>query len=595
MRTLILLVLSALQAQEPRLLAGPDVLVSRENDFPHVEMMIAAHPSDPKKLIAGAMNLVGGEYDTVVYSSTDGGSTWEPRHPAEPVDTDADPLVLYTPKGTALYLALPDGPMVDAAGKRSMPVVLYRSEDGRSWPKTVLVGINDIYDHPQIAADPRSGRVYVSALGGEGYPLDLFRSDDDGRTFQGPKTMVKAPSEEVGINTTGVAVLSDGTLVHAYMDFPMGRLQETIREGKNWVMVSRDGGETFSEPVLAGRQVLLPYGNKEHFAKLHSFTQMAAGGDRIHMAWTDFRSGRPQAMITTSADRGKTWPEPRPVAGPLPEGAYSFQPSLAVNRDGVLGVSWLDTRNHPGTDRYDAWFSASLDGGATFLPAVRLSSESSDPLGAGNQRPAPGWFQNNRGKPHRVFFLSALSRFPEGGDYAGLAADAEGHFHPLWPDARTGTFQAWTTRVKLERGISTKASTKAAAASQAAGAPMDLRDHVELTFDPATYDGETRELLLPIRIRNRSEKTIRGPLQVRVKTFGSGMGDMYKENTPTILNAPNGEKGAGAVFDYSQAFGDFGVLEPGATTAPVIWRFRLVGAGANTPDMHVEITGRADP
>src|SRR5687767_12438647 len=95
-------------------------------------------------------------------------------------------------------------------------------------------------------------------------------------------------------------------------------------------------------------------------------------------------------------------------------------------------------------------------------------------------------------------------------------------------------------------------------------------------------------------IRNRSEKTIRGPLQVRVKAFGSGMDGMFLENTPTILNAANGEKGAGAVFDYSQAFGDFGILEPGATTEPVLWRFKLVGAGARTPDMHLEVTGQLD-
>lgn len=589
MKALILLFLSALQAQEPRLLAGPDVLVSRENDFPHLEMMIAGHPSDPKKLIAGAMNLVGSEYDTVVYSSTDGGSTWEPRHPPEPVDTDADPLVLYTPKGTALYLALPDEPMVNAEGKRFMPVVLYRSEDGRNWQKPILLGARDGYDHPQIAADPRSGRVYVSAVVGEESRLELFRSDDDGRSFRVPKVMTQASGEELGLNTTGLGLLADGTLVHTYVDFPMGRLQDTIRESKNWAMVSTDGGETFSEPVLVGRQLLLPKAmDREHFANLHSFPQMAAGGDRIHVAWTDFRSGRPQAVVTTSADRGKTWSEPRSVAGALPEGAYSFQPSLAVNRDGVLGVSWLDTRNHPGTDRYDAWFSASLDGGATFLPAVRLSSESSDALGAGNRRPAPASFQSRREKTHRVMFVSALTRYPQGGDYAGLAADAEGHFHPLWPDARTGAFQAWTARVKLERGPST---TALAAAAQ----PVDLGDHIELTFDPGVYDAATRELRLPIRIKNRSDKTIRGPLQVRVKTFGSGMDMTNLENTPTILNAPNGEKGEGAVFDYSQAFGDLGALEPGAVTEPVVWRFQLVGAGASTPDMHVEVTGQADP
>jgi hypothetical protein len=209
-------------------------------------------------------------------------------------------------------------------------------------------------------------------------------------------------------------------------------------------------------------------------------------------------------------------------------------------------------------------------------------------LGAGNHRPSPGPFRD-RDKTIRVGFLTALTRFPQGGDYAGLAADAEGHFHPLWPDSRTGTFQAWTTRVKLERG-------PASPALAVARAPMDLKDHIELILDMATYDGETRELLLPIRIRNRSEKTIRGPLQVRVKTFGSMMGDMYKENTPTILNAANGEKGAGAVFDYSQAFGDSGALEPGATTAPVLWRLKLISvrSAAWTPDMHLEVTGRVD-
>ncbi|HWN41585.1 MAG TPA: sialidase family protein, partial [Thermoanaerobaculia bacterium] len=386
MLALALLLLSTLaEAQEPRLLAGPDVLVSRENDFPHVEMMIAAHPSDSKKLVAGSMALVGSQLGTMVYSSADGGTTWSPGYPAERIGTDADPLVLYTPRGTALYLALSAEFMVNAAGKRYMPIVLYRSEDnGRLWQKPLLLGSEGAYDHPQITVDPRSGRVYVSAVVGQDSRLELFRSDDDGRTFSAPKMMVKAPSEEIGLNTAGLAVLSDGTLVHTYISFEMGQVEATIREQKSYAMVSRDGGETFSEPVLAGKQVFLPYANKEHFSDLHTFPQMAAGRDRNYMAWTDFQSGRPQAMLTWSADRGKTWSETRPAAGALPEGAYSFQPSLAVNKDGVLGVSWLDSRNHPGTDRYDAWFSASLDGGATFLPPVRLSSESSDPLGAGN-------------------------------------------------------------------------------------------------------------------------------------------------------------------------------------------------------------------
>ena len=563
------------------LLAGPDVLVSRENDFAHVEMIVDAHPSDPKKLIAGSMFL-GSGFGTIVYTSADGGVTWAPSYP-EGIETDADPLVLYTPKGTALYLALSADLLVNAAGQPYIPIVLYRSEDGRTWEKPVLLGTQGGYDYPRIAADPRSGRIYVGAVVGEESSLDLFRSDDDGRTFKA-SVLAKATTEGIGLGTTGLAVLADGTLVHSYLEYPMGNLRDTVREKKHWVTVSRDGGETFSEPALVGSQVLAPAGARERFNLLSHGSQMAAGGDRIHLAWTDSRTGRPQVVVTSSADLGRTWSEPKPVAGPLPEGVYSFQPSVAVNKDGVLGVSWLDTRNHPGTDLYDAWFTASLDGGATFLPAVRLSSASSDPLGAGNQRPSPGAMWYRRTKVIRVFFLNPLNRYPHGGDYAGLAAAADGSFHPLWPDSRTGTFQAWTTRVTL-------AGQTPAPSTTAAGAPVDLSESVELTFDPASWDGETKELRLPVRLRNRSDKTIRGPLQVRVKEFGSGpdAGD-YLENTPTILNAANGEKGVGAVFDYN-----LGVLEAGAVTAPVVWRFKIVGAGAWTPDMHVQIFGRTEP
>jgi hypothetical protein len=37
-----------------------------------------------------------------------------------------------------------------------------------------------------------------------------------------------------------------------------------------------------------------------------------------------------------------------------------------------------------------------------------------------------------------------------GGDTAGLAADAAGVFHPVWIDNRTGTHQMWTTSVSVQ-------------------------------------------------------------------------------------------------------------------------------------------------
>ncbi|MBK7598131.1 MAG: hypothetical protein IPJ07_06230 [Acidobacteria bacterium] len=94
-------------------------------------------------------------------------------------------------------------------------------------------------------------------------------------------------------------------------------------------------------------------------------------------------------------------------------------------------------------------FAVSVDGGESFLPPVRLSSAPSSRWGAGNFAFSPSTWSDLM-KNIRVTFLSAASRWGSGGDYIGLTADAEGVFHPFWPDSRTGTFQAMTSRVQVE-------------------------------------------------------------------------------------------------------------------------------------------------
>ena len=38
-------------------MVGPDYLVSRDGDRPHVEIMAAANPRDPRNLLAGAITF----------------------------------------------------------------------------------------------------------------------------------------------------------------------------------------------------------------------------------------------------------------------------------------------------------------------------------------------------------------------------------------------------------------------------------------------------------------------------------------------------------------------------------------------------------
>ena len=57
-----------------------------------------------------------------------------------------------------------------------------------------------------------------------------------------------------------------------------------------------------------------------------------------------------------------------------PAYASQFQPMIAVNPDGVLGVYWYDTEGFPSRDRFDISFTASVDGGAN-VPAQEACFE----------------------------------------------------------------------------------------------------------------------------------------------------------------------------------------------------------------------------
>jgi hypothetical protein len=61
----------------------------------------------------------------------------------------------------------------------------------------------------------------------------------------------------------------------------------------------------------------------------------------------------------------------------------------------------------------------------------------------------------------------------------------------------------------------------------------------------------------------------------------------------TILNAGNGESGAGATFDYSNRLGSYHALPPGGVSEPILWRFRVSDVENLAPiALHVRVTAR---
>jgi hypothetical protein len=559
-------------ATQVRIAVGPNVLVSRDGDVSHVESAVAANPSDSLNLVATAITftLPQGGYVNKTYATFDGGFSWyDARLPEDRDLGSIDPKVAFTPRGTALQVGLVQGMSV------------YRSEDGgRSWLAPARLGRG--YDRVAIAVDrskgPTSGQIYVTGNLDAG--PRLHRSVDDGRTFDAPVTLP-------GIVVTDVLVLSDGAVLVPLYTGPDLRLPENRGNpmASYGTVVSTDGGATFgalrsgfeqqryrTDSTLRRRRAGSIVG--DNTATFAADVRSARYRDRVYAAFPDMRwtRGQPRIAVVWSSDAGVTWSAPTMVDVSAPASASQFLPAIAVNDSGVVGVMWLDTRASAADDAYDVFYSASLDGGQTFLPAVRVSSETSRPAGPGNVRPGLGRLRY-AGDTLIMDFLSGYSRWRDVGDYVGLTSDAKGVFHPVWPDSRNGTFQLQTARIEL---ISDAASV----------AVMDtVTRSVGIVLDPSRFDAAKRELVVPVRIRNTTADTLYPPIVATLTSVGDTMlvhhGYMRPEDVVTILNATNAKPGAGASFDFSRALGTLAFLAPGAVSGTVDIKLRVATPAAS--------------
>lgn len=211
-------------------------------------------------------------------------------------------------------------------------------------------------------------------------------------------------------------MMADGTFVTVVGEFYDDTTKNTVKA----IRYPKGLASILAPTKVASWNV--PEGPNTAFA----FVIAADDGKNLYVAWEDNGHGRTQVLFSASSDGGSTWSHALNITANETANGGGFNPSIAVNRSGMVGVLWYDKRDHPNDLGWGVRFAASFDHGKTFLPSVRVSEKDATP---GPRLAQEGRFSAN------------------GGDTSGLDTEPDGTFRAAWIDNRTGVPQIWTTRI----------------------------------------------------------------------------------------------------------------------------------------------------
>jgi len=353
----------------------------------------------------------GGSHGNDTAYSNDGGLTWAYPTPI-PWSTCAgsaqtryqratDPWVSFGPTGIAHAIAL----SLDPNGFTTALLASRSADGGAHWSEpAVLLDDNDLRffnDKESITADPTNAnlvyatwdRIYkpgqskgfpsqVNSFAFRGVPY-IARSTNGGTSWAAARPLTESNANLFTIGNQ-IVVLPDGTLID-FADYATGSgVQPSVHDWKA-VFRSTDHGATWTPKPVTISQVF----EVRHTIPDGSFPVRAGGDDiavdpgtgDLFVVWTDgrFNDGtHNDVILSKSTDGGLTWSAPVKVSK-NPIGVDAFTPSVHVNANGDVAVSYYDFRNQAAAAgvETDFWFEDSTDGGSTWSE-TRLTNASFD-------------------------------------------------------------------------------------------------------------------------------------------------------------------------------------------------------------------------
>jgi len=401
----------------------PPSLVSLRYPFPDTDMprtwfrntedecWLAINATNHKNmiLVTHQDRLLGFLGDIVLYT-LDGGDTWNESslvlsrcqgatnpYALNDYEIASDPNIFFDPKGNAYMNAVSFNLVQDY----DEAIVVVRSADGgKSWDRVTEVTRDDGNEHVQDRqtgfADPyRENHLYIAwtdflTINGPTYPnvTKFQKSTDGGATWSEPLIIDEEFADDGGKAPWNSLIQVVNDKHKSILVFCRVTRDEIGGVDKIVVNKSKDGGNTW-------KKIELPYDYVYQVARdvENNITIMGYGSqidvcvnksrDKIYIVNYDPRfttNGQSGVTITMSTDFGETWSCPVPV-NPKHLDTQAFLPSVAVLKDGTVGVTFYDCRNYNGTGPSlwtDVWLAVFNEDLSKWLGEFRLTNESFD-------------------------------------------------------------------------------------------------------------------------------------------------------------------------------------------------------------------------
>lgn len=281
----------------------------------------------------------------------------------------------------------------------------------------------DLLDKEWLYVDQRTGELYLVYVrfagdGSGATPLELVRSFDGGHTWTAPTIIV--PNLDDTFNT-GLSIVTTrlGRVVVSWFARTFSLSTGAEISDRIEAAYSDNDGVTFTPPIiLTGVNPQgEPRGYNRGRAQILDVTYLAVdkgaydgarprgkddgGHGNVYVTYFDGKGSlatitkAADIKLSASTDGGATWHAPVKVNDDNTNTSHVF-PSVQVNKNGTVFVTWLDRRVDPVNNILtDTWGAFSNNGGLSFGSNIRITDVSTDWIARADARPNFGDYNSS--------------------------------------------------------------------------------------------------------------------------------------------------------------------------------------------------------